>query len=511
MPKHHRSALAVFLSLVLFACTSLRGRADDALARGDFHSAVALYSHLHSRDPSDAEVKELLTRAERGLLDQVLTRAEAARKGGDDDEAMRAALDVVEMKDRMHPGTIDPPRAERIKQSVDASSTKLRAAIQAETSRGRALAARAKRQAMASWLERKEHAQLGPELDAEIARAGAETCARATKKASDQPFALELAAAYCKAVGGPMPPWKARPLLVSGLTITGTISGTPSSEQVELERALNEALERSVWFTASTPARAPAQLQGSVVATFADERVSLTRPWTERVPYQAMETYQEAIEVPYLDTETYTENIPYTAYEERTETCPNGRGLCNVSRPVTRYRNEQRQREVRRTRTEYRDRVRPVIRYREEPRIFRYHATKHTGRYQSTFFVRLDFGGGVRPIEARGTAEDTKVTHEHDSEFPAAGVHPEHEMPPTALTWRQLQREKLRAEVLRSLDDAWLRSFCNDGVGSIEEGARCAHARPRQVPAAVSARVEELFGDDPALVLALPRPGEAVH
>jgi hypothetical protein len=160
---------------------------------------------------------------------------------------------------------------------------------------------------------------------------------------------------------------------------------------------------------------------------------------------------------------------------------------------------------------EYQNRTRQVTRYRDEPRVFRYPATKHEGRYQATFFVRLDLGSGLRPIEARGSAEDVRVAHEHDAEFPPAGVHPERAMLPSAMGWRQQQREKVRASLLASLEQGWTQAFCNEGVSSIEEAARCARARPKPVPAAVRAQVVELFGDDPDLVLALPRPGEAAH
>lgn len=506
-----RRLLVLALLLTTAACATVRGRADDALERGDYQSAVALYSQLHRREPNDPEIQQRLTKSERGLLDQLLTRAEAARNGGSDDDTMRISLEVAEMTDRMQPGTIDPPRERRVRNALEASASKVRTAVRSETSRGRALAARAKRDEFASWIARKELVRLGPELDAEITRSGAETCARATRAALDLPFSLELVAAYCKAVGGPMPGWTPRPLLVGGLGIVGSIAGTPPTEQPELERSLGDALEHSVWFSGSTQARGMATLQGSALASFSDEHVTLARPWTESVPYQSVEHYREAVDVPYLGTETYTESVPYTEYETSNESCRGGRDTCKVTRPVTRYRNESRTRQVERRRTEYRDRTRPVTLYRDEARVFRFAATRHTGRYQSSFFVRLDLGSGQRPIEARGSAEETKTTHEHDAEFPQAGVHPEHEVLPSAMAWRQLQRERIRAEVTKALDEAWTRSFCNEAVASIEEGARCAHARPKPAPRAVLVRVEQLVGDDPTLVLALPRPGEAVH
>lgn len=503
--------LVVAALLASTACVTLRGRADDALERGDYRLAVDLYTQVLAQKPNDARVKTLLTRAERGLLDQTLDRAEAARGGGGG-EALGAALEVVQTKDRLHAGSVDAARAARVSATVEWVTTTLRATVRAETTRGRALAARARRAEANAWLKRPEVGALGAELDAEIAKAGAETCARATGAAGEQPFTLELVAAYCKEVGGPMPAWRARPLLVGGVAISGGVLGTPPNEQVELERAVREAVERSVWFTATTDARASAQIQGRVAAVFTREPTELTRSWTERVPYEATETYQQPIEVPYVETETYTERVPYTAYEDRLETCaPPRKGTCNVTRPVTRYRDESRTREVRKVRTEYETRTRQVTRYRDEPRIFRYPATKHEGRYQSTFFVSVDLGSGVRPIEARGSAEDARVAHEHDAEFGPAGVHPERASLPSAMWWRQLQRDKVREGLLLALDQGWTQAFCNEGVGSIEEAARCARSRPKPVPAAVRARVVELFGDDPDRVLALPRPGEAIH
>ncbi len=507
-----RRSVVVLVLCFGTGCATLRGRADDALERGDYRQAAALYTQLHARDPRDAKVKGLLTRAERGLIDQLLDRAERARESSSQDEALGASLEAVQTKDQLHEGSVDAPRAARITATVDWARSTLRASIEGETSRGRALVARARRVGAAPWLNRPELADLGPELDAKIAKAGVSTCTRATQKAAEQPFALELVAAYCKQVGGPMPAWMPRPLLVGGVDISGGIIGTPPNEQVELERVLREAMERSVWFTATTNGRATALVQGKVSAVFSKEPAELTRSWTERVPYEATETYQEAVEVPYVVTETYTESVPYTAYEERFEPCrPPRSGTCTVSRPVTRYRDEPRTREVRRTRTEYREQTRQVTRYRDEPRIFRYPAVKHEGRYQATFFVRVDVGSGVRPIEARASAEDARSAYEHDAEFAPAGVHPERATLPSAMWWRQQQRERVRDELVRSLEEGWRSSFCHEGVGSIEDAARCARARPNPVPQAVRRKVEDLFGDDPDRILALPRPGEAIQ
>lgn len=491
---------------------TLRGRADDALERGDYRRAAALYAEVVSKDPSDAKARARLREAEQRWLDEELARAESSQRAGSRDEGLRATLVVLETKDALHAGTVDGAREARIRRTIEWASAEMRQSIKEETSAGRALGARARRSELTPWLNRSELASLRPELEAEIVAAGARTCARATATATDKPFALELVAAYCKEVSAPLPPWAGRPLLVGNLVVHGGLRGTPPEEHVAVERAVADAIARSVWFSPSSRNAATATVEGAVSVEFRKEPVTLKRGWTERVPYQATESYTEPIEVPYVDVETYLERVPYTAYEERSEPCAPPRiGLCTVSVPVTRYREESRTREVQKTRTEYRDRTRVVTRYREEPRLFEYAAQKHDARYASTFFVRLELGDGLRPVESRGAVEDAKTGYEHDIEFPPAGVSPERPALPSALAFREAQRTRMRDAVLRALDNGWRQMFCSEAVATLEEAARCARVRPKPAPNAIRTHVAALFGEDPERVLALPRPGEAVH
>ncbi len=492
-------------------CTSLRGRADDALARGDYRHAAELYGEVLRKDPGDAEAKARLVRAQRGLLDEALDRFDVQRAAGHEGEAMREGVRVLETRDQVRGDAIDDGRRMRLSGTVAWLREAAKSTVHAETNHGRALAGRARLQAIASVLAREELAPLRPELEAEIADAGARTCAKATTTAGDQPFALELVAAYCKEVGGPMPAWRQRPLLVGGVAIRGAIAGTPFDEQDDVQSAIASALERSVWFSPTSPLRATADLDGVVSATFAATPTELTRSWVESVPYEAIETYTEPVEVPYLATETYTERVPYTAFEDRLEPCrPPRQGLCNRTHPVTRYRDETRTREVTKYRTEYVERSRTVTRYRQEPRVFRFAATKHQGRYRATHRVTVELGPGLRSIVTREQTGDDRLTYEHDAEFAPAGVHPERGTLPSAASWREQQRVRIERDLQRALDAGWLEAFCSEAVGSIEDAARCAHGRPSKPPSAVRARIAELVLDDPDLVLGLPRPKEAL-
>ncbi len=492
-----RNALVVLLVLgVGTGCTTLRGRADDALAARDYQKAAQLYGRILAENPDDEEAKKQLTRAERGMLDDALDTVAREQQQGHTTEAMNAGLKVLQISDRVHPGTIDEPRKQRIAQTVELASSTLRSSIGADATVGRALAARAKREAAADWLARPELGGLGGELDTAIAESGARTCAKATRQAGDAPFTLELVATYCKSFGATMPPWKPRPLVVGAFDIAGSIVGMPAGEQLALQQSLESGAQRSVWFSPASQTHATIEVQGSVSARFTRTPTELTKGWTESVPYQDVETYQAPVRRRYQDTETYTETVPYTAYENGKRT--------------TRYRTVTRTRPVTRYRTDWVTRTRPVTRYRDEARIFRYTATKHEASYHASSVMRVTLGPNLPVVTARDAKESSAYGFEHDSEFAPAGVHPEQPSLLSATAWRAQQRERMALALTRSLDATWIESFCSESITMLEDAARCAHGRPRPMPAAVRLRITELFEDDASLVLALPRPKEGV-
>lgn len=497
------TGVLVGLLAVGTGCTTLRGRADDALTKGDYRNAVALYTQVLAEHPDDPEAKAKLTRAERGLLDEVLDGFEGNRSPA-------TALAALKVKDGVHSEALDIPLQHRFEVLVHWTSEHMMTLVKTETQTGRALAARKHVNGWHPLLARRELAHFAPTFDEMITASGRRTCALATVTANDAPFALELVAAYCKELGGTMPPWRPRPFLVNGLATHGFITGTPPDEQRLVEGIVDAALQRTVWYSPTAPAKANAELSGLVSARFTATPTDLSRSWTERVAYQATESYRDPIQVPYTDHETYSEQVPYTAYETSLENCGPKRGLCNRSRPVTRYRNVQKTRPVTKYRTEWVEKTRVVTRYRDEPRVFDYRAIKHEGRYQASYDLAINLGSQQRIISLRESIDDAKSAFEHDVEFAPAGVHPESGAIPTARAWRDQQRARLSQRISAALDQAWVDVFCTDGVATIEDAARCVHARPAKVPAAVRAKIHELVADDTSLVLSLPRPKEAV-
>ena len=495
------TAVLVGLLALGTGCATLRGRADDALTKGDYRNAVALYSQVLAEHPNDPEAKEKLTRAERGLVDEALDAFEGNRSPA-------TALAALKVKDGVHADALDIPLQHRFEVLVHWTSEHMSSLVKTETQTGRALAARKHVNGWSGLLSRRELAHLAPTFEEMIVASGRRTCALATVTANDEPFALELVAAYCKEMGGTMPPWRPRPFLANGLASRGFITGTPPDEQRLVEGIVDGAFQRTVWYSPTANAKANAELSGLVDARFTATPTELSRSWTERVAYEATETYQDPIQVPYTDHETYYESVPYTAFETRLENC--GRKLCNRTHPVTKYRSEQRTRPVTRYRTEWIQKTRIVTRYRDEPRVFTYRAIKHEGRYQASYDLVINVGNQQRAINLRESVDDARAAFEHDVEFAPAGVHPESGAIPTARAWRDQQRTRLAQRITTALDQSWVDTFCTEAVSTMEEAARCVHARPAKVPAAVRAKIHELVADDTSLVLSLPRPKEAV-
>lgn len=495
-------------------CSSTRGRANDAYDRGDYRQAVVLYRRVVSEQPNDEGAKAELLRAEHGLFDQTIGKVDASRRSQQHTEAMANVLEALKAKDLIRPSSIDAKRQARLDDTIVFARAVIRKGVLDDTAnKGRPLTARKLRAANEPWLSRPELATLGPELDGGIATAGVGVCTRATSVASmgDQPFALEIVASYCKAFNAALPPWRARAFIYSGVNVRGDIAGTPAEERGELEQAIAAGFARTVWFSKTSTARANVDLQGNVGAVFNRQGTELTRPWTESIPYQAVETYYESIEVPYTATEHYYEDVPYTAYEQVSEPCPPPRtGYCSVSRRVTKMRQVDRTRQVTKYRSESVARTRPVTKWRDEPRVFRYHATKHEGRYTSAFAAKLDVRPDGLETLVRDAKDNVEVGYEHDAEFDKAGVHPEHPALTSGRAWRQAQRTRLAEAIARTLDVTWPQAFCRETLNTLEEAARCAHGRPLAMPEIAKRRITELFGDDAALVLALPRPEEGV-
>ena len=166
------------------------------------------------------------------------------------------------------------------------------------------------------------------------------------------------------------------------------------------------------------------------------------------------------------------------------------------SHPVTRTRQELRPH----TETRYRTATRWVTRHRPQARVYRLQAQKVVGRYQANLALSLDLGGGAPlALQVRDAQQLDGLLH--DVEFAPADIKPSRPNLPTGQAWFATHGVELRDALGAALDVRWQQRYCAAAQFTVEEAARCAHAR-KSLPEAAQAPLLADFGEDARALLA---------
>lgn len=490
MLRTARLALATVACLLLLpACTTLRGRAEAAYAKGDYLEAAQLYDELARDQPHDASAKAARDRARQAAVGAEVDKSRVLRTTKQDD----AAAEAAERGLRLAHGWSLPTDGPIATEAAAAGMHVKDAAIGATPLRGEAI------------LERWSNLLAYPELAGlrddtmgfVVAKGRAECDSLASDTPASQPFARWAVARFCGHFGVAIER-PALPGLRRGLEVEGAIGGVDPPTAAGFRSELAAAFQRSVWFDPSG-AGGPvvARLDGRIAVAIHTRRVTLTRDWTESVPYTDYEDVQESYEEPYTDTELVTKQVPYTEY--RTRTYPCGDTTCTEMVPETCYRTETETQIVTKYRTAWRTVQRAVTRYRDEPRVFTFDADEVRGHYDSDLAVV----GSDPPFRATERQSFDQHGYDHDVTFAPAGVSPSRADLPTRVGFVASERKSLAQLVVNALDARWREQRCTNPPSSLDSAAACAYLDAKGAPASVHAMLAQTFGDDEPLLARL--------
>ena len=477
----------------------MRGRADDMMAQGQYARAAETYDRILAEHPGDAEALRLRDHARNRVLEQVLVEAASAR-AANRTAAWLEAVDRALTTYNANKFTLEPSLRSRYVAEVRAADLHVKSGVVTTlTAADRPLRAEEALRDM-PLMRHPEMSQTRAELSAEITRAGRRTCDRlSTEAAPDVPYWAWAIDRYCHHFGGALTSLPTPPHARGGIEVVGSVQGTDAAETTALRGRVASWFSKSRWYASGSPARAAAAIEGHNAATFDTRRVSFDRPWSERVPYTAIEHGTEAYQEPYRHHEHYTESQPYTA--SVSESYPCGRSTCTRTRTVTRYRQVSRTRVVTRWRTAYRPTTRIVTRYRDEPRVFHYEADEVRAAYSSNLVVRIDLGGGVEPLVVAVQRESTGSGIAHDVSFDPAGVAPSRPNLASRADFFSQQTGALERQMFASFAQHHARVFCTQ-VRGVDEAARCLYGNAKPPPAVADAFASKL-GEDAPLAVAL--------
>jgi hypothetical protein len=483
-----------FAAALLAGCQSSRSQARSAVEAGDLRRALDLYDEALASDPGDESALRERRQARERLALEILTAGERAAMTEAREDAERSLFELCGRRVRWGeplPGGA-ALRYEALRDAV----------LNLEFARVDGLV-RGGRYIDAATVGRHEGFRC-PDLDplrrplvertAAIAAARC-TALEATARAHG-PYAQSMAERACLAMGAVTSTHVALPHQVGHVRLDGAVRGASPALLESLRQHVTATVSKTPLFDASAKSELEIAVAGYVRHEIRRTPTTLSHSWTEAIPYQDTETYQESYQEPYTDTEYYTERTPYTRYEYR-----NGRNT-----PVTDYRSESRTRTVTKYRTAFRTRTRPVTRYRHEPRVFTHAAVHVEATYESAFSSEIH-APLLRTLPIPVAHTETEDAYEHSASFAPANVSP------SSGDVRSLEnRFQDDAElVARRFAAAWRTAFTGVACGSgtfrgPEEGARCAWLEASKAPDGAFLALAPIFGADVPALVELPAP-----
>ncbi|MCY1016558.1 hypothetical protein [Pyxidicoccus sp. MSG2] len=456
--------------LLLCACTSLRGRADDLARKGQFVEAAAIYDDLVRKSPYETELVSARDDLRWKALEQLLGNARRYRLEGRDEDAEADLLTFLNHRVQWN-SHLNGALESSLLEEMGGTHQHLRTLIGAPAQNGHALTAEESLIRKRPLLAHREMVVIQREMENAVLQSGKDACQRLrTVSTEDTPHWKELVFRYCAhwREYAPQPP--AAPELFGPASFEGDISGLDEAQVNRLREHLTRAFESSPWFSPNATPRPDFTLAGRFSTQRDSQSVELTAPYTEQVPYTDHEDRTETITEPYTEEEEYTDE-----------------------------KGETKKRTVTKTRTYTRTFTVEVTKYRDVARTFEYHALRLSVDHRVALSSSGMLDARRGPLTAVLQDQFSESGYEHDVSFSDANVSPQHVSftPPHA--WLEQRIAQLGRVFSQRLVEHWRESYCAPPTLTLDDAARCARAGAA-LPTPAYRVLSEVLGDDAARV-----------
>ncbi|MBZ4415021.1 hypothetical protein [Myxococcus sp. RHSTA-1-4] len=459
--------------LLLSACTTLRGRADDLARKGQFVEAAALYDDLVRKSPYEQELVTVRDDLRWKALEQLLGNARRYRMEGKDENAEDHLLRFLDHRAEWN-SKLNGALESSLLEEMGGTHQHLRQLIGAPARQGLALTAEHALVRKRPLLAHREMAVIQREMESVVLQSGKETCQRLRGVSSeDAPHWKELVFRYCGRWReyAPQPP--PAPELFGPPGFSGDVDGFGPAQLDLLRDRLTRAFESSPWFSPGATSRVDFSLAGRFSTRKDSQNVELTAPYTEKVPYTDHEERTQTIEEPYTEEEEYTDS-----------------------------KGEKKTRTVKKVRKYTRTYTVPVTKYRDVARTFEYRALRLSVDHRLALSSSGVLDSRRGPVTAVLEDQFSESGYEHDVTFHDAHVTPKRVSftPPHA--WADARVEAMGALFSKRLVEHWRESYCSTPALTLDDAARCARAGTT-LPTPAYQVLSEILGDDAARVPSL--------
>ena len=491
------ASLGFLILVATIGCGSLRGRADTAFEHGDYEGAARDYARVVAKDPSDQEARARLAQAREKIFLGLLSSVAEAKRVSDKEGAF-ATLSRLLDRAREWNDAGSPAIQKRTRDEVAWAEGEITTECGALLDRNAPLLAEDQLNARDQQVLRHFPGSTVKSVIADTIHSYAETqCKRlAPADPNASPYFADLVGKYCAHFKVTTARVRFLPYHVSQIVLAGQVDGMSLEGRDAFAASVRQGLEQSSFWDPRAEPVATVTIAGKNLAEFHSRKTTLSRPWVERIPYTAVENYEESYTEYYPDTETYYDTEHYTDYESYTHTCSDGKSTCTDQRPVSKTRQVERTRTVTRSRIAYRTKTRPVTRYREEDRVFSFEAIERSATYEVDVEASIDFKQGIAPFVVHLSNTATKSGVDHDSSFPPADVAPSRANLPSRDAFWSEQLPTIASRTSMSANGHWATAFCSQASYNPDEAARCYYIPAAERPKAAHDALFVSLGPD---------------
>lgn len=460
---------ALLCAGVLSACSTVRGKANDLAEKGRFVEAAEVYVKLVQDEPNNPEYRASLEDLRWRGLSQLLTQARQARVEGRDEDAEGNLEQFLSYKVKWN-SKLDGGMESSLLEEMAGTHQHLRQLIIEPAKRGNALTAESHLERKRALLAHSEMAPIRRDMEEAVAQGGLSTCAKLKQSLdSGAQHWTELVSRYCGHYQQSAPRAGMFPEALGVPTWQVSVDGISDDVVQYLTTRLSGAFEASPWYSEASQRHAPLTIAGSLSERRISEPVTLTAPWTERVPYTDHED------------RTATADVPYTVEESYEDKGVMKKRLVNQTKKV-----------------EYKTTV-EVTKYRDVERSFDYHAQRRGVEYHFAVVAQGLLQERHAPLAVKAERSLEASGYEHNITFEPGGVRPQRFERPDKANWLDGQLRGYEQTFFASLMDRWQDAYCKAPTFAVEDAARCARGGV-ELPGPAKQALRDELGDDAAQV-----------
>ncbi|WP_408095878.1 hypothetical protein ACJVC5_12615 [Peredibacter sp. HCB2-198] len=372
----------LLLLLLVCSCSSAKKKAIELSEKGLHEEAVSYWAEALKKDPDDEEVKNGLQSSLEIVSNDKLTNIRDKRL------ANQYQVAIDELK-----ALTDLQKKYKLKLDFNSSTFQgkeihylwphYQESINTKVKNDLPLSAEADQRhyqdvfsSMSDWHK----------VQAKVTKKGVKKCNTLKLTGEDRPFYRSFVTQFCKYWGPErgLSQTTVSSKLFSKIETTTSIKNLDDTSVVALENALNKSLKESPWYHPESHRAIKMKIAGQYISNPQSQTVKQVHNYKVNVPYTDYQMVQRS------------RQIPYSAVEN---------GVM-----VTKYR------------TEYYQNKEPVTRYRTEPRIYEYLATKKTQTLSLNVKGSILFDKNNESFSFM--KEETEERFLHDINIPDIGLYP---------------------------------------------------------------------------------------